>query len=75
MIQVSKIKITHNEKITSHDNRNFFLSICTMQGKFRTELVDLVLSHKSRSMSAVYISYESSEIKSVYEYYWNILRS
>jgi len=72
VVTKSGVELLNGKKITSHDNRTFFLSIG--RRKFDYELVDKALSHKHGTIAEIYTAYEDNELKKVYDAYWELLR-
>lgn len=73
VVSKSGVLLAPYAKITSHDNRNLFLSIG--RKKFAYELVDRALSHKNNTIAEIYTAYEANELTNVYDAYWEMLRS
>lgn len=71
MIEKSKIKINDEYKITSHDNRNLFLSLMT-ERNYDYNILDACLSH-SNSNKYYEVSYEKRS--EIFREYWDILRN
>jgi integrase len=74
LVTQAKIILNKNEKITSHDNRNLFLSILSHMG-VDSDLADRCLSHENqKTTKQIYLDVPYDKRKLIFEQWWKFLR-
>ncbi|EDZ61818.1 protein containing phage integrase catalytic core domain [Sulfurimonas gotlandica GD1] len=75
LIKNAKVEINKGYKITSHDNRNLFISILSSLG-IDSDLADRCLSHNNKkNIKQVYLDVPYKKRKEIFEKWWNFLRA
>lgn len=74
LVKDSKIKLNGDFKITSHDNRNIFITLLVKKG-FDSSIADASLSHTISDTKGTYLEVDYETRSHMFEEYWKILRS
>ena len=73
VVKNADIQVVKNQSFTFHNTRHLFQSIMIKKTS-NPPLVDRCLSHVQNSVMSIYLSFEYSDRKEVFEQYWKILR-
>jgi len=76
MVEDADIKLNKGHSLTSHDNRNLFVSILSSSFGIDSDLADRCISHNEKGKTKhIYLNVPYQKRKEIFEIWWDFLRS